>query len=145
MTTYRRPNDVDFDHPFEIRADRSVHSHDTAAHVPDVVHVEDQQAPNDIDIQGDGWEALTGFTGQYSYNGAVMHPSEYIGGGMEDWLLAHPGVYVVTEVRDDDGQYPDESPLIGWVILRSTTEHATDCGHCAAGESQQHTYQPPEA
>ncbi len=145
MTSYMIVNDVPLDHVFEITSTGAINSHVSATMAPDVVNVEGQQTPNDIEIRGEHWEALTGHTGQYSYNGAVMHPSEYIGGGLEDYLLANPGVYVVVEVRDDDGQYPDADPLIGWAILRNTVEHPSDCGHCAAGESQQHTYEPTEA
>ena len=42
-----------------------------------------------------GWELLTGFTGQYSYNGPGMHPSEYIGGGLASHILDTPGLYAV--------------------------------------------------
>jgi hypothetical protein len=52
---------------------------------------------DEFDIQ-EGWELLTGFTGQYSYNGPVMHPSEYIGGGMARHILETPGLYIVLEV-----------------------------------------------
>ena len=42
-----------------------------------------------------GWELLTGFTGQYSYNGPGMHPSEYIGGGLARHISSTPGLYAV--------------------------------------------------
>lgn len=54
----------------------------------------------------EGWELLTGFTGQYSYNGPVMHPSEFIGGGLETYILETPGYYVALVVEghcDYDG------------------------------------------
>lgn len=59
-----------------------------------------------------GWEVLRGFTGQYSYNGVVMHPSEFIGGYLEDHILDHPGLYVAVVVETDD----DDEPA-GWAVL----------------------------
>lgn len=47
-----------------------------------------------------GWELLTGFTGQYSYNGPAMHPSEYIGGGLARHILDTPGLYTVLYGQD---------------------------------------------
>lgn len=65
------------------------------SYAPEVYHSE----TNDIEIQGDGWQALTGYTGQYGYDGAVMHPSEYIGGTLADDILATAGTYVVVAVE----------------------------------------------
>lgn len=45
-----------------------------------------------------GWELLHGFTGQYSYNGPVMHSSEFIGGGLARYILETPGYYVALVV-----------------------------------------------
>lgn len=55
-----------------------------------------------------GWEILTGWTGQYSYNGAFMHASEYIGGALEDHIWATPGYWValipsLPEPHESDG------------------------------------------
>lgn len=79
---------------------------------------------NDVDIDGRGvWECVTGMTGQYSYHGAVMHASEYIGGGMAEEVahIADRGdgerVYfavVAVEVYPDE---EDEEPEpAGWTI-----------------------------
>jgi len=43
-----------------------------------------------------GWHLLTGYSGQYSYSGPVMHPCEYIGGALEEYIMSTPGVYVVV-------------------------------------------------
>ena len=57
---------------------------------------------------GQGWTLLEGYSGQGyprgSYNGPVMHASEYIGGRMEQDILAQDGYYVavVCEVLDCD-------------------------------------------
>jgi hypothetical protein len=47
----------------------------------------------------EGWELLQGFTGQYGYRGPVMHPSEFIGGGLERHILETPGYYVALVVN----------------------------------------------
>lgn len=60
---------------------------------------------DEFDIS-EGWELLKGFTGQYSYNGPVMHPSEFIGGGLERHIRETPGYYVALVVEgrcDYDG------------------------------------------
>lgn len=49
----------------------------------------------------EGWELLSGFTGQYGYNGPVMHASEFIGGGLERHILETPGYWVATVVESD--------------------------------------------
>lgn len=41
-----------------------------------------------------GWELLHAFSSQYSYNGPVMHSSEFIGGGLARHILETPGYYV---------------------------------------------------
>jgi hypothetical protein len=54
----------------------------------------------------EGWTLLSGFTGQFGYNGPVMHPSEYVGGGLERHIRETPGYYVVLLVEgrcDYDG------------------------------------------
>lgn len=51
-----------------------------------------------------GWELLEGFTGQHAYRGPVMHPSEYVGGGLEDHIRETPGTYVAIVVRCSDGE-----------------------------------------
>lgn len=63
-----------------------------------------------------GWDVLEGYTGQYGYRGAVMHPSEYIGGDLARDILAHSGVYVVTVVNCLGGD--DDPEPAGWVVLR---------------------------
>lgn len=55
----------------------------------------------------EGWELLSGFTGQYGYNGPVMHSSEFIGGGMERHILETPGHYVALVVESHCG-YTEE-------------------------------------
>lgn len=87
------------------------------------VWVDDFQMP-------EGWALMTGYSGQDSYNGPVMHPSEYIGGGMERDILATPGVYVCLVVECDCG-YTEEfctedvgcdCEAAGWVVAYKHTD-----------------------
>lgn len=79
-------------------------------YAPNVYHDED----NDILIDGDdGWSAFTGLTNQYSYNGAVMHTSEYVGVAIARHLTEYPDqMFAIVLVEDmEDGE------SIGWAIL----------------------------
>jgi hypothetical protein len=124
---------AEFDHPFTVHADGSLSDDGVdGVYAPDVFH--DDAADITIDgaagTRANGWEALTGYTGQWSYNGAVMHASEYLGGGLARDILAEPGVYVVVVVNvhpgddDPDGEFdPDDGDgelpePAGWAILR---------------------------
>lgn len=69
-----------------------------------------------------GWELLTGHSGQDRYTGPIMHPSEFIGGGLAEYILDRPGLYVAIVVellpKDDDG----ETEPAGWAIAYRETE-----------------------
>lgn len=108
---------AEFDAPFQIVNGELVRPADVWA--PEVYHSEE----NDIDIQGDGWYAMTGYTGQDRYNGPVMHASEYLGGGMAEDLIEmateEPDtvfVVVTVEVLPDDDDDEEPNPA-GWVVL----------------------------
>lgn len=66
-------------------------------------------------VDSDKWVLLTGFTGQYGYNGATMHRSEFIDGGLERHILENPGEYValVAYPLCDNKEHEDPD---GWVI-----------------------------
>ncbi|HZL81388.1 MAG TPA: hypothetical protein VFC06_05540 [Demequina sp.] len=83
--------------------------------------------PSFIDDRCDSedWEPMHGFTNQYGYKGPVMHASEQLGGGMEDWVWEHPGTYAIVEATytvDEDGNELGmgafDDPPEGWVLLR---------------------------
>lgn len=109
-------NAIEFDHPFTLHPDGTI-TDPTGVHAPSVYHNDE----TDVEISDDGWRALTGMTGQDRYHGAVMHPSEYIGRGITEYLLElaadEPRTFVVTAVEcwptEDD---PEPEPA-GWVIL----------------------------
>lgn len=102
---------MEFDHVVRVRADGSV-TDETDGHAPDVFMHHDLS----VDIDS-GWELLNGYSLQWSYAGPVMHPSEFIGCGLERDILASPGVYVAVVVycdRDDD----DDDDVAGWAVAR---------------------------
>lgn len=103
--------DFEFDQVFTVGEDGSI-TFPEGEFAPVVYNSEE----NDVDVDGAEWEALTGYTGQYSYHGAVMHSSEYFGGGMRKDILSTPGTYVLTIVYDLDEEEGD--PAIGWCICR---------------------------
>jgi hypothetical protein len=103
MSTERPLNDImDFDHVIEVHADGSITDRN------------DIYAPSlaDGELDSDEWELLNGWSGQDRYAGPIMHPSEYIGGGMERFIRETPGVYVaLVDYSYDDGDYTD-----GWAV-----------------------------
>lgn len=104
-------DDFEFDTVFRIVDGRAIEDPDEYA--PSVYHSE----TNDVDIDGDSWKCLTGMTGQYSYNGAVMHSSEFVGNSIAERL---------EELSEDsDGQIVfalvtveciDDDEPAGWAI-----------------------------
>lgn len=89
-------NDItEFDCPFVVHSDG------------DVTNTPDMQAPEVFDDEScnSNWELLSGFTGQYGYNGPMMHPSEYIGGALAKHILSTPGVYCAVADPDGEGWY----------------------------------------
>lgn len=111
---------MEFDRVIRVNADGTVN-----ANVPNVwapeVYVgtdEDGQISDDdertmiSELRSHGWELLTGWTGQYSYNGPIMHPSEYVGGRLAEHILSTPGLYVVVAVETLD----DNEESAGWAV-----------------------------
>ncbi|WNN95112.1 hypothetical protein SEA_MAGRITTE_161 [Microbacterium phage Magritte] len=83
--------------------------------IPDV-HLDPH---TDVYVSGLGtWTALTGYTQQQSYRGAVMHPSETADDDViREWVREAGGdLFALVEVRDEDGSYPD-GDAIGWAIV----------------------------
>lgn len=116
---------ADFDHPFRVGEDGTLSDDrgDLAGiYAPDVWH----DPRGDIEIHSDQWDALTGYTGQHAYSGAVMHASEYLGGSLAHDILTTPGVYVVVVVNvwPEDAEDEDFDPEVelpepaGWAVLR---------------------------
>ena len=111
--------DVDFDHVFTVTDTGEIVDGPAGVYAPDVWHDDDEDV---IVSSRERWSALTGYTGQYGYNGAVLHASEYFGGGLARDVLATPGTYVVVVVSvlpDDDDPEPEPA---GWTVLRLDEE-----------------------
>lgn len=90
-------------------------------YLPEVVYVEDDddgQILSDelVEPLPDGWKLLSGFTGQYSYNGPIMHPSEFIGGGLERYIRETAGLYVAVIVDVFPKNNVEESENAGWAV-----------------------------
>jgi hypothetical protein len=112
---------MDFDCPFRVNIDGTVqHALDYSA--PNLWNIEEPNGGPDVEIEhtatGYRWELLSGYTGQYGYNGPVMHASERLGSGMAEDIMSTPGVYVVcaVECMDDEGNMDDEPA--GWAVAR---------------------------
>ena len=102
---------MEFDHPVYVNADGTVTDPPCSLYAPELFGVDDSELQDQA--RAAGWAGLlTGYTGQYGYNGPVMHPSEYVGGGLERYILANPGWYVVTAVVDD----ADDLEPYGWAV-----------------------------
>jgi hypothetical protein len=63
-------------------------------------------------VKCQGWELLSGWTGQYCYHGPIMHPSEFVGGRLAKHILETPGLYCAVSVETNDN---DELPA-GWAV-----------------------------
>lgn len=122
---------AEWDHPFRIEPGGVFSDGLAETYAPDVYADCDDdgsvlpQAAERLtaDLRHQGWEPV-GQSGQQG-GGWMMHPSEYLGGGLADEVLDTPGVYVLTEVRglysdDVDGARATEldADPIGWTLLR---------------------------
>lgn len=67
-------------------------------------------------LKAQGWEVLTGWTGQYGYNGPIMHSSERIGGKLADHIRENPGLYVRLAVDICPEGEDSESEYVGWIV-----------------------------
>lgn len=91
---------MDFDTVIEVREGRVTVRHDI--YTPEVYQPSDEEGNHTGEPSAEGWELMSGYTSQYGYNGASMHPSEYIGGRLAEDILENDGLYVCVAVFDDD-------------------------------------------
>lgn len=112
---------MELGHVVRVRPDHTVDDHVRDTYAPEVVVNADEDgqisAADDDDlirsVRRQGWELVTGWTGQYGYHGPIMHPSEYVGGALAEHVLATPGLWVAVAVTVlDDGDSDDA----GWVL-----------------------------
>lgn len=111
---------MEFDRVIEVKADGTVEQRDDLNPYFDLSYyltdVETEHWEPQLDVP-EGWQLMTGYTGQYGYNGPVMHTSEYIGGRMARDILETPGLYVALVVESDCGYKRDDCD----------PEHGCDC------------------
>ena len=123
-------NDLaEFDRVFMVHNDGTV-SFPDGIYAPGVVHEDTER--NRADIGDKDFQAVTGWSDQYTYSGPVMHPSEFLGGRMAEWVLETPGIYAVVVVdvlscEDCEDLEPDHEPDCehepsGWMLLTGKAE-----------------------
>ena len=110
----------EFDHVFRVTANGVIEEPDYIG--PDLYHDDKEDiVDNGAPMSSSEWTALTGYTGQYGYDGAVMHSSEYIGGRLAEDIISlsaggdlggMPLVWVVTSV-----ELLDDDDVVGWAVL----------------------------
>src|ERR1700756_4699835 len=129
MAVYSLNDQMGFDHVIRITADGTVE--DAPGEYAPEVTVEcaddecgsitrEAEAAMIASVEAQGWELMTGYTGQYSYRGPIMHRSEYVGGMLEDDIRSTPGLYVVVEptgiYSSEELEEANADEPIGWVI-----------------------------
>lgn len=120
MSLATRIQDLDFDTVFRVIDNEVIEVKDEYA--PTVTHDPD----NDVYIDVEGWDCLTGMTGQYRYHGAVMHPSEFVGTRIAERIADYADevreaggdvVFALVAVNDDETDENGETDSIGWAIV----------------------------
>ena len=111
---------MDFDHPVVSDGNGNVTDAPSNIYAPEVsVDLDDEGQmtsldPSDIYVS-DPWMLLSGFSGQDRYPGPIMHPSEFVGGGLETYIRENPGVYATVVVTGIGGPEEDDD-AVGWAV-----------------------------
>lgn len=136
MTLYSLNDQMSFDHVIRIDENGAVAKPLTTTYAPEV-YVEcadddcgpitaEAEAAMIAHVEEQGWELMTGYTGQCLYNGPIMHVSEYVGGRLEDDIRATPGLYVVVEptglYETEEQEERNGDQAIGWVVARKVDQ-----------------------
>jgi len=107
-------------HVIRVNDDGTITEPVSGVYAPDLlmsVHEDSQILDDDerdyiAQAKRQGWRLERGWTGQYGYAGVCMHPSEYIGGALEDHIRETPGLWVAITVETDD----DDEDAAGWAV-----------------------------
>lgn len=116
---------MELNHAVQVQSDGGVVDGPDGVYAPDLyVHLDEAgQEPGGADddlrqqARAQGWELMSGYTGQYGYRGPVMHASEVIGGRLQGDVLATPGLYVAVPVEVAPWGEADTEPA-GWAVAR---------------------------
>lgn len=126
VTTDTLSAEMDFDHIIYSHGDGTISDVNPYVSLwgPDTYTCEQEDGTwTEVSVEGP-WSLLTGFTGQYAYNGPQMHASEYIGGDLARHILETSGFYmagaVTTLPLSDEG---DDAPDT-WVVAYAETTGA---------------------
>lgn len=123
---------MEFDHVIRVFVDGTFSDAEKGVYAPEVaVEIAEDDAGSVTDeaeaamiamVERQGWQLMTGYTGQCGYNGPLMHASEFVGGGMERDILAESGLYVVVEptglYQSEEQEERDGGRPVGWVVAR---------------------------
>lgn len=113
---------MEFDHVIQVHEDGTV-TEPTGIYAPEVnvssdpdgqIHDSDESDMRQ-NVERQGWTLMRGYTAQYHYSGPLMHPSEYIGGQLEQDIVAEPGYYVAVVAETADHHQGEPA---GWVVAR---------------------------
>lgn len=103
---------IEFDTPF-IFDGKNIH--EVSGFAPNVYIEEENLEPY---IDSDGWEFVTGHSGQHGYDGPLMHDSEFVSTGMMKAMHKKYGAtatYVFTVVMTETED--DAVDFAGWTVL----------------------------
>lgn len=114
VTTDKLNDVMEFDRVIRVYSDGTV-NHVKDAYAPELNAITDGDGSHTAETDPElcrqaedaGWTLESGWTGQYSYSGPCMHPSEFIGGGLARHILATPGYWVAVVVYEDDDSDPE--------------------------------------
>ncbi len=98
---------MEFEHVIEVKEDGTVVDGPKGLYAPGLF---------DEDLSDPTWTLLDGFSRQDGYSGPIMHPSEYIGGAMAEWILDHPGYYVAIVSFYTPEDEEDRGEVDGWAV-----------------------------
>lgn len=103
-------------------------NYDRRMYGPEVVYAEvdsDGQLTGDpVDMAGfNDWELLKGFSNQEtSFMTEILHPSEFIGGGLERHIRENAGYYVAVTVDSLDNKDDGGDGSVGWAVAFKEAE-----------------------
>lgn len=115
-------DEMDFDHVVVVNPDGTLSEFPSGVSAPESVWDNE----TGLQMDDDRWEAVSGgYTGQYGYNGPVMHPSEQLSGRLAQDILDRPGMYVTVVVMQDTEFLEDDyaAEPVGWAVLRLKDDH----------------------